>query len=307
MGKMRGGNVKSITMKIIGHHKQLAYFETLQKNNTLHHAYLFVGPEHVGKTTLAKQIIANIFEVPLEKLAIHPDFLELERVDEDGKLKRDITVEHIQAVLSKASRSPIAGKYNIVLIPDAEKMNAYAANSLLKTLEEPATPTLFFLLTNNEEKILETIKSRVQTLAIAPIPQAQLLLELKEYFSQNTNIEEIAVTSRGLSGLALEWLQNPEAFDFYKKERERFFSLFNKPFFEKLALVEPLFGDKKAHIEGREELIAILHIWQECLHSPQLSSSTVVALYDIIVETIERLGKNIHPRLLLENLLLSIP
>lgn len=302
-------------MNIIGHQKQLAYFETLQKNNTLHHAYLLVGPEHVGKTTLAKQIIANIFQTPLEKLPIHPDFLQVERVDEDGKLKRDITVEHIQAVVTKASRSPIAGKYNIVLIEDAEKMNGYAANSLLKTLEEPATPTLFFLLTNNEEKILATIKSRVQTLQIAALPQAELLQELQTSFSENKNLSEIVEASRGLPGLALTWLENPEAFETYKKEVERFFSLFNKAFFEKLAIVEPLFGDKKAHIEGREELKDILFLWIACLQTiergersfPQISSGTLVALYDIIVETIERLGQNIHPRLLMENLLLSIP
>lgn len=302
-------------MNIIGHQKQLAYFEILQKNNTLHHAYLFVGPEHVGKTILAKTIIAAILQTSLEKLPIHPDFLQVERIDEDGKLKRDITVEHIQAVVSKAARSPIAGKYNIVLIEDAEKMNSYAANSLLKTLEEPATPTLFFLLTNKEEKILATIKSRVQTLQVAVVPQRQLVQELQTNFPENKNIEEIVTASRGLPGLAIEWLENREAFEVYKKEIDRFFSLFNRPFFEKLAIVEPLFGDKKAHIEGREELVTILHIWEDCLLTlqsgqrsfPQLSSGTQVAIYDIIVETIERLGQNIHPRLLMENLLLSIP
>lgn len=302
-------------MQIIGHSKQLSYFETLQKNKSMHHAYLFVGPEHVGKTTLAKQIIANIFEIALEKLAIHPDFLELERVDEDGKLKRDITVEHIQFVLSKAARSPIAGKYNIVLIPDAEKMNAYAANSLLKTLEEPTTPTLFFLLTNNEEKIVSTIRSRVQTIQLLSVPKEKLLTELQGLFPQEKNLSEIVESSRGLPGLALTWIENPETFEIYKKEVERFFSLFHKAFFEKLAIVEPLFGDKKAHIEGREELKDILQIWEASLDTllrseqsfPQCSSGTLVALYDIIEETIARLGQNIHPRLVMENLLLSIP
>ena len=143
-------------MKIIGHHKQLKYFTQLQETGNLHHAYLLVGPEHVGKTTLAKHIIASILKTSLEKLAIHPDFLQVERIDEDGKLKRDITVEHIEQVVSKVARSPIAGKHNIILIENADKMNPYAANSLLKTLEEPSTPTLFFLLTNNEEKLLPT-------------------------------------------------------------------------------------------------------------------------------------------------------
>ena len=292
-------------MQIIGHQKQLAYFETLQKNNTLHHAYLLVGPEHVGKTTLAKNIIADILQTTLEKLPIHPDFLQVERLDEDGKLKRDITVEHIQAVVSKAARSPIAGTHNIVLIEDADKMNSYAANSLLKTLEEPATPTLFFLLTTREDKILSTIKSRVQTIQLHAVPHSELLTGLQTQFPNHPNTEEIITASRGIPGLAIEYLQNPESFDVYKKEVARFLSLFNKPLFEKLAIVEPLFGGKKAHIEGREELVQVLRIWESTI--PEISSGARVPMYDIIQETIERLGQNIHPRLLIENLLLSIP
>ncbi len=300
--------------KLIGHKKHLQYFENLAASGTLHHAYALLGPDHIGKKTLAQHIIASILHTSLHKLPIHPDFLHVDRMDEEGKLKRDITVEHIESVTSKVSRSPIAGAYNVILIEDADKMNSFAANSLLKTLEEPVTPTIFFLLSPSEEKFLPTIQSRVHMIQLSRIPSEQFLTELRDIFPEEKNLDEIVKMSGGLPGLALEWIENPEAFKNYKFEVDRFFSLFHKPFFEKLSIVEPLFGDKKAHIEGRQELTQILHIWENCIHVslqeagfPQMSSGVAVPLYDIILETIIRLGQNVHPRLAIENLLLTIP
>lgn len=299
---------------LIGHTKHLNYFQKLADAGTLHHAYALLGPDHIGKKTLAEHIIASLLHTSIHKLPIHPDFLHIDRMDEEGKLKRDITVEHIESVTSKASRSPIAGPYNVVLIEDADKMNPYAGNSLLKTLEEPATPTFFFLLASSEEKLLPTIQSRVHTISLSRIPIDQLQSELQAHFPKEKNLEEIVRISGGLPGLVVDWIQNPESFEAYKLEVNRFFSLFHKPFFEKLAIVEPLFGDKKAHIEGRQELTEILHIWVNCIHLgvkentfPQIPSGAVVPMYDIIMETIAGLGQNVHPRLSIENLLLILP
>lgn len=298
----------------IGHTKHLDYFQKLISAGTLHHAYALVGPEHSGKKTLAMHIMADILHTTIHKLPIHPDFLSVDRMDEEGKLKRDITVEHIEMVTNKAARSPIAGAHNVILIEDADRMNSFAANALLKTLEEPSTPTIFFLLAQSTDKLLPTIQSRIQQVQITRIPTDELLRELQTHFQDHQNLEEIVRFSGGLVGLAIEWAENKEAFENYKLEVERFFSLFHKPLFEKFARVEPLFGDKKSHIEGRQELIEVLRIWENCIHLslnnptfPQLPTGTLVPFYDIIQETLAGLGQNVHPRLLFENLLLTLP
>jgi len=302
-------------MELLGHKKTLNYFQKMIQQGTLHHAYALAGPQHVGKTTLAKHIIAQILNTSVERLPIHPDFLQVERIDEDGKLKRDITVEHIAQVTSKVMMTPLASKQNIILIEDADKMNPYAANALLKTLEEPATPTIFFLLTPSLETLLPTIKSRVHSIELARVPLDLLESECKQFFPDQQNLTEMIEYSHGLPGLILEWKENSELFEDYKKEVERFFALFHKPLYEKIALVEPLFGDKKAHIEGRQELVQTLHIWEHCVQTlitgsrtfPQVAPGTLVPIYDTIVRTISGLGQNIHPRLLVENILLTLP
>ncbi len=306
---------------LIGHQPTLNYFEKMISQGKLHHAYALVGPEHVGKTTLAKHIIAKIFKIPVEKVEIHPDFLHVERIDEEGNLKKDITVEHISSVTSKVMMTPFASSYNAILIEDAHKMNSYAGNALLKTLEEPATPTIFFLLTESTDLLLPTICSRLHPLQLSRVPIDTLCTELQESFGQDPDFEEMIYLSSGLPGFIIKWHEDKESFEEYKKEVKRFFALFDKPFFEKIALVEPLFTEKKSHLEGRKELIDILRIWEQCIQIliqrpqnffgfltfPQLSSSIVVPIYDSIEEAISGLGQNIHPKLLVENILLQIP
>lgn len=306
---------------LIGHKSILTYFEKIIAAGKLHHAYALVGPEHVGKTTLAKHIIATILKTPIEKIDIHPDFLHVKRVDEDGNLKKDITIEHMESVTSKVMMTPFASPYNIILIEDAHKMNSYAANALLKTLEEPATPTIFFLLTESTDLLLPTICSRLHPLQVSRVPIDTLRSDLQQELGDNPDFEEMLYLSSGLPGFITKWQEDKESFEEYKSEIQRFFSLFHKPLFEKMALVESLFADKKAHIEGRKELESILHIWERSLQIaierkdhmvrslsfPQLSSSIVVPIYDTIKEAIFGLNQNVHPKLLVENILLQIP
>jgi hypothetical protein len=174
-------------------------------------------------------------------------------------------------------------------------------------------------LTHNIEQVLPTIRSRVHSIELPRIPLPVLEAEYIQHFPDHKQLSEMLPFSCGLPGLLREWQQTPELFEEYKAEMNRFFSLFSRPLFEKIAIVEPLFGDKKAHIEGRKDVVRVLHIWQEGvqailsgshlspLHSPQLGSSIVVPIYDTIVEAISGLDKNIHPRLLVENILLTIP
>jgi DNA polymerase-3 subunit delta' len=264
-----------------------------------------------------------MLNISVPRLPLHPDYLCIERIDEEGELKKDITIDHIGQITKKIMRAPVMGKYHVVIIKEAEKMNISASNSLLKILEEPTTPTVFFLLTQNEEKLIGTIRSRIQCLrlerprdeilrtALVQIPEAQ----------NNPDFDAIIALSEGLPGIALSWFQNGEAFLEYKREVERFFSLFGKPFYEKLALVEDLYSDKKAHIEGRAELDRVLDIWLQGTKlllenkgdvlkffstCPQSNTGTLVPFCDMILEAQELLSKNVHPRILIEHLLLCL-
>jgi len=148
-------------------------------------AYLFSGPEGVGRKKTAKVFIKSILDKNVNKESTkrkiennnHPDLLWIEPSymvqgksisQEKAKLEQisikspsQIRLSQIKEIIEFLSKKPLESERNIVIIEDIEKMNESASNALLKTLEEPNTG-LFILITQRPEKILSTIRSRCQ-------------------------------------------------------------------------------------------------------------------------------------------------
>ena len=148
-------------------------------------AYLFSGPEGVGRKKTAKIFIEAILDKNFEKEGTkrkiennnHPDLLWVEpsyivqgKSISQGKAKLEniniksppkIRLNEIKEVIEFLGKKPLESERSIVIIEDIEKMNESASNALLKTLEEPNTG-LFILITQRPEKILSTIRSRCQ-------------------------------------------------------------------------------------------------------------------------------------------------
>ena len=76
--------------------------------------------------------------------------------------KQQIAVDQIRALCADLSMTAHAAGYKVALIHPADKMNAHAANSLLKTLEEPPPHVVFIFATTEPHKVPETIQSRCQ-------------------------------------------------------------------------------------------------------------------------------------------------
>jgi len=148
-------------------------------------AYLFSGPEGVGRRKTAKVFIEAILDRKCEKESIkrkiesnnHPDLLWIEPSyivqgksisQRDAKLENisiksppQIRLNQIKEIIEFLGKKPFESEHSIVIIEDTEKMNESASNALLKTLEEPNTG-LFILITKRPEKLLSTIRSRCQ-------------------------------------------------------------------------------------------------------------------------------------------------
>lgn len=309
-------------------HTQLQnYFEDIIKNNALHHAYCFVGEKGIGKKNFALWLSAKLLQTTEERLNIHPDyfFLEQEQNEKTGKLKRDIDVDQVEKLREAISRRSLIGGYKIIIIEGAEKLNKNSGNALLKTLEEPGEKTLFFLLTENEEKILPTIRSRCQTVVFQKVDTKKI----EEYvLSLQISLEEakeIAELSQGRPGIAREWAENPEAKENYKKEIEKFFALFKISFHDKKQSLEALFEESEDGQSEREKILSLLNIWLEALHQEVLrkngfpyynflanhdiivSNNMLTKLSTNIVETKKMIEQNIQSRLAIEHLLLQFP
>ena len=160
-------------------------------------AYLFSGPEGVGRKKTAKLFIRSILDKQSDIHGIqrkiennnHPDLLWIEPSyivqgksisQEQAKLESiniksppQIRLNEIKKIIEFLSKKPLESEQSIVIIEDVERMNESASNALLKTLEEPNTGT-FILITQRPEKLLSTICSRCQIVPFVRINDNQV-------------------------------------------------------------------------------------------------------------------------------------
>jgi DNA polymerase-3 subunit delta' len=105
-------------------------------------------------------------------------------------------------VIPEASRSPFEAHYKIFIIEEAERMNEAAQSALLKTLEEPQPATVFFLISDQEDDLLDTIRSRCRILRLEPISEERIAGLLREAGAGETDARLAARLSEGDVGRA---------------------------------------------------------------------------------------------------------
>lgn len=146
-------------------------------SNRLAHAYMFRGPEGVGKQLFARGLTAAVNCAAAQGIAAcgicsgcrkfasgtHPDFLLVS--PEKGAIK----IDQVRELIKKLSYAPYEAGMRVVLIEDVHTMRREAANSLLKTLEEPPEDNLLILTADSSRSVLPTISSRCQTIPFYPL------------------------------------------------------------------------------------------------------------------------------------------
>lgn len=120
-----------------------------------------------------------------------------------------IGVDEAEAVVKKLKLKSYEGGFKVMIIWMAEKMNIAAANKLLKLIEEPPEKTVFLLITENEEQIIGTIRSRCQALHFPKLSEEDIAsaLQVNNQVSEN-EANKIAHQSEGNYNKALHLLQN---------------------------------------------------------------------------------------------------
>lgn len=138
----------------------------------LPHALLVGGPGGCGEWLLAEYVARRILGLagdrPLREVA-HPDLRWV------AAEEATIQVDQVRAVSDFLVQRPQRGPRKVVVIDQAERMNANAANALLKSLEEPPEESFLVLVTAAEERLLPTVRSRCQAVVVQPARQADAL------------------------------------------------------------------------------------------------------------------------------------
>ena len=189
------------------------------------HAYLFEGPDGVGKRAAAV-VLALLLDCdetrptgsagsvelracgrcePCRRIlaGIHPDVVTI------AASGPQILVEQAQEIVTLAQRSPHEARARVIIVDDADRMNANAANCLLKTLEEPTDRTHIVLLSSAPERLLATIRSRTQRIRFRGVGQPALLGLARRLGADPQAAEVAAVMADGRVGRFLEWLGRP--------------------------------------------------------------------------------------------------
>jgi len=311
-------------MPIIGHKKIISYFDSAIKDKMLSQSYCFVGYDQVGKRTVARNICSKLLKVEEPKLDLYPDFCYIARQEDEktGKLKKDISISQARQIKDKVGRRAWMGEYQTVILDEAELLNEEAANALLKILEETKGQCMFFLLTVDDSALLPTIRSRCQMFYFPLVGKEEIKSSLVKMGYSEAVAEEAAKFSWGRPGRAVELAFDDDLRKSYNQEIERWTKIIPSPFFKKMELVDDFFGDKMDAVRGRDKIQRALDIWimiwrdvmldkmQNSSATPaigkiDLSAADISSLIDDLHNAQILLGRNINPKLLIEQILLK--
>ncbi|MFN9114108.1 MAG: ATP-binding protein [Bacteroidota bacterium] len=130
----------------------------------------------------------------------------------------EIRVEDAQEIVKLLSLKSFEGGYKVMIIWMAEKMNVAASNKLLKLLEEPSDKTLFILVVENEEDLIQTIRSRCQMILFGALPEKEITSALLSRGELDTRqASRIAHQAQGNYNKALQLLRENSEDDVFEK------------------------------------------------------------------------------------------
>ncbi len=215
--------------QIIGQDKAVELLQRSLEIGSISHAYMFIGPAHSGKMTLATDLARALncegAKIPCGNCEPcrkimdlkHSDVQVIGIVGEDtsteSKSKTEISIEQIRQIQHTANLPPFEGRYKVFIIQNAESLSVEASNALLKTLEEPESRIVFILLVTDSSLLLETIASRCQPIVFKPVPFAVVEESLiKNWRVESEKAALLARLSRGRIGWAVSAAQDESLF-----------------------------------------------------------------------------------------------
>ncbi|MFP4057081.1 MAG: DNA polymerase III subunit delta' [Candidatus Brocadiia bacterium] len=171
---------------VLGHEELAARFREALARGRQAHAYLFAGPEGIGKALFARELAKALQceaggPEPCDACRAcrkvehgnHPDVAFIRRVDEGdtGHSRSQILVDQVrQEIQEPIAYKPFEGRHKVFVVADAERMTQEAQNCLLKTLEEPPPHSLLILTAARLEPFVDTVVSRCRVVRFRPLP-----------------------------------------------------------------------------------------------------------------------------------------
>jgi len=321
---------------LIGHEWAVDMLKKHVVNGTTRHAYLFAGPPGLGRRTLALRFAQALnCQSPIETgipcgkcrdckqidAMQHPDLAVVQADSEGGTLK----VDQIRDTRRSLTLKPYIANYRVALFLRFQQANDNAANALLKTLEEAPSYAVLILTADNPEQLLPTIVSRCEVLRLRPLNIEAVQKELENRGLEIGQAKLIAHISGGRFGYALRLIENDSLLEKRDQRLNDLLTLIPASRVEKFAYADKLAKDKESM---RQAILIWLSYWRDVmLRTAQAESPLVNVDHNMEIEaladrmdlssarrvvsglenTLEKMEKNVNPRLLAEVLLLDLP
>lgn len=332
--------------QIIGQDRAVALLQKSLEAGSVSHAYMFIGPAHSGKMTLAMDLARalNCEDIarpcgqcePCRKITDlkHADVqvvgIAADDPSTESKSKTEISIEQIRQIQHTASLPPFEGKYRLYIIENAESLSVEAANALLKTLEEPESKVVFILLVTDSSLLLETVVSRCQPVEFIPVSPDII----KESLVDNWGIDSekatlLARLSRGRLGWSVSAAQDDKLIEQRSEIVENMLDIIDADIETRFALSMQLagkFGNDRNYVFERLDIL--LDLWRDMLLiktelmntvtnidrideltrlAGERSLSEIRSFIRSIQEANVELRQNANPRLALEVLMIDVP
>lgn len=332
--------------QVMGQSRAVSFLQQSLERHILAHAYLFVGPRHVGKMALALNLAQALnceaAESPCgaciscEKIAEgrHAD-VQIVGLAHDGgsadvKSRAEIGIDQIREMQHSSNLPPFEGRCKVFIIDGAEFMSGEAANCLLKTLEEPADNVVYILLTADDELLPATVVSRCQRLELT----AATIGEIEGTLRGRWGVDEpearlLARLSHGCLGWALSAVSGDNRLVQRAEEIERLLTVVNADYEERFACVAQLVALFNKNRESVQEVLDLwLDWWRDLMLIAvgcgdnitnidyeavldKMAGSYTLTQIKTFIEGIraaqQQLRQNANPQLVLEVLMLSVP
>lgn len=300
-------------------------------NNQVSHCYIFEGPKGMGKYELslifAQSLLCENFNTnPCNKCLScikinsnnHPDLHIIN--NEETTIKREEIDELIESVYMK----PYESAKKVYIIKEAHEMTTQAANTFLKTLEEPPGDSVIILLTSNANLLIPTIVSRCQTIKFRNVSKETIKAYLKENFGTSDEKADLAAEySKGILNKSVNIIKGNDNILQYRTE---IIELFDKTINSDAEIIYELENYFEENKDKIDTIIEIIMIWIRDITFMQNNMDNLIInkdfkhlakshgqlmknnlnLIELMQKTSDNIKSNVNYRLAIDNMLLKI-
>jgi DNA polymerase-3 subunit delta' len=327
---------------LIGNDAAVRILSRAVDNGSVQHAYIFAGPEQTGRRTaallLAQALNCTTDSRPCGECTQchrisagnHAD-IRIVEIEEstDGPAHKEIGVDQLREIERAVALNPYEGRTRVVIIDPADVMSTAAQNAFLKTLEEPPAHVLIVLITSDERRLLETVRSRCARVLFRLVPVSEIEAALTGRGTEPDRAQLLARLSGGRPGWAIRAADDARFFEARRESLDAARSLPQMPLPDRIDLAEKLsenFRQDRQAVHNR--INGWLDWWRDVVlvqsgaddsvaNSDRVADlredagrwpgEEVLAFVRSLIATSEYLTANVQPKIALDALMLDVP